>query len=210
MRSLVRAATSAVALLVLSSCTGTKMVQTWRDPAFEAHPVKRIFIACFMPSDAARVTFENTLAQALLDQGFLSATSTGVFEYSAVDKEMAVKFVRENKVDLVIVQRMMKETEVAYMPGTLDSSVPNSPFWGSSSAWYGAYGYGGTAYTPGYMEEDTSVKTETTVYSTRTDTEKLVWSGASSTINVRSAGSAAKSLQTELVTDLVKAGILVK
>jgi hypothetical protein len=54
------------------------------------------------------------------------------------------------------------------------------------------------------------VKTETTVYSTRTGTEKLVWSGASSTVNVQNAGGAAKSLQTELVTDLVKAGILVK
>jgi hypothetical protein len=186
------------------------MVQTWRDPQYQSRPVNRIFIACFMPSDAARVTFENTLAQALLDKGFLSATSTGVFEYGTVDKEMAVKFVRENKVDLVIVQRMMKETELAYMPGTVDSTVPNSPFWGSSSTWYGAYGYGGTAYTPGYMEEDTRVKTETTVYSTATDPEKLVWSGASSTVNVRSAGSAAQSLQTELVTDLVKAGILVK
>ena len=60
---------------------------------------------------------------------------------------------------------MMKETELAYMPGTLDSTVPNSPFWGSSGTWYGAYGYGGTAYTPGYMEEDTRVKTETTVFS---------------------------------------------
>jgi hypothetical protein len=210
MRSLLRAASSAVALLVLSSCTGTKMVQTWRDPQYQARPVNRIFIACFMPSDAARVTFENTLAQALLDKGFLSATSTGVFEYGTVDKEMAVQFVRENKVDLVIVQRMMKETELAYMPGTVQSTVPNSPFWGSSSAWYGAYGYGGTAYTPGYMEEDTTVKTETTVYSTATDPEKLVWSGVSSTVNVRSAGNAAQSLQAELVTDLLKAGILVK
>ncbi len=210
MRSLVRTAASAVALLVLSSCTGTKMVQTWRDPKYQAQPVKRVFIACIMPSDAARVTFENTLAQALLDRGFLSATSTGVFEYGTVNKEMAVKFVRENKVDLVIVQRMTKETEVAYMPGTLDSNVPNSPFWGSSGTWYGAYGYGGTSYTPGYMEEDTRVRTETTVFSTATDPEKLVWSGASTTINVQSAGSAARSLSEALVSDLVEAGILVK
>jgi hypothetical protein len=118
--------------------------------------------------------------------------------------------VKDNKIDLVIVQRMMKETELAYMPGTVDSTVPDSPFWGSSSAWYGAYGYGGSAYTPGYMEEDTRVKTETTVYSAATDPGTLVWSGASSTINVKSAGDAAKSLQTELVSDLVKAGILVK
>jgi hypothetical protein len=88
--------------------------------------------------------------------------------------------------------------------------VPNSPFWGSSGTWYGAYGYGGTEYTPGYMEEDTRVRTETTVFSTRTDPEKLVWSGASTTINVQSAGSAAKSLSETLVSDLVAAGILVK
>jgi hypothetical protein len=210
MRSLVRAAAFAVALLVLSSCTGTKMVQTWRDPKYQAQPVKRIFLACIMPSDAARVTFENTLAKALLDQGFLAATSTGVFEYGVVDKEKALQFVKENKVDLVIVQRMMKETELAYMPGTLDSNVPDSPFWGNAGTWYGAYGYGGSSYSPGYMEEDTRVKTETTVFSTATDPEKLVWSGASSTINVQSAGSAAKSLATELVSDLIKAGILVK
>jgi len=205
MRSFVRAAASAVALLVLSSCTGTKMVQTWRDPAYPAVPVKRIFLAAMMPSDAARVTFENALAQALLDQGFLSATSTGVFEYAPVDKEMALQFVRENKIDLVIVQRMMKETELAYMPGTVNAVT--APYYGN---WYSAYGYGGVGYTPGYMEEDTRVKTETTVYSTRSEPEKLVWSGASSTINVQSAGSAAKSLATELVTDLLKAGILVK
>ena len=210
MRSLVRAAASAVALLILSSCTGTRMVQTWRDPKYQAQPVKRVFIACVMPSDAARVTYENTLAQALLDKGFLSATSTGVFEYGTVDREMAVKFVRENKVDLVIVQRMTKETELAYMPGTLDSSVPNSPFWGSSGTWYGAYGYGGTSYTPGYLEEDTRVRTETTVFSTRADTEALVWSGASTTIHVKTAGSAARSLSEALIADLVDAGILVR
>jgi hypothetical protein len=127
-----------------------------------------------------------------------------------VDKEMARQFVRENKVDLVIVQRMMKETELAYMPSTLDSNVPNSPFWGNAGTWYGAYGYGGSMYTPGYMEEDTRVRTETTVFSTATEPEKLVWSGASTTINVQSAGSAARSLADELVADLVKAGILVK
>jgi hypothetical protein len=54
------------------------------------------------------------------------------------------------------------------------------------------------------------VRTETTVFSTRTDPEVLVWSGASTTINVKSAGSAAMSLSEALVSDLVAAGILVK
>ena len=207
MRSLVRAATSAVALLVLSSCTGTKMVQTWRDPAFEAHPVKRIFIACFMPSDAARVTFENTLAQALLDQGFLSATSTGVFVNDPVDKEKITAFVRANQIDLVVVQRMIKHTDLAYLPGTLDY-VPASAYYGG---YWGAYGYGnGFSYSSAYVEEDTTVRTETTVYSTHASPEVLVWSGASDTFNVQSALGGAQSLAKSLVTDLVKAGILVQ
>ncbi len=210
MRSVVRAVTSAVALLALSACTGTKMVEVWRDPRYPTTPVKRIFIACIMPSDSARVTFENTLAQALLDAGYLSATSTGVFQYAPVDKEKAVAWVKENDVDLVIVQRFMKETELAYMPPTIDSTIPSSPFWGSYGTWYGAYGYGGTAYSPGYMEEDTRVKTETTVFSTRTDPERLVWSGASSTLNARSAPDAARSLAESLVGALQKAGILVR
>ena len=74
MRSLVRAATSRGRTAGPVVVHGTKMVQTWRDPKYQAQPVKRIFIVCVMPSDAARVTFENTLAQALLDKGFLSAT----------------------------------------------------------------------------------------------------------------------------------------
>ncbi len=206
MRSLARAAASAVALMVLSSCTGTKMVQTWRDPKYEGQPVKRIFVICVGPTDANRVVLENAIAQALLDQGFLSATATGVFAYDPPDKDKAVAFVRENKVDLVIVQRLMKETDLTYMAATVDS-MPATPFYGT---WYSAYGYGGTAYTPAYMEEDTRVKAETTVFSAQSQPEKLVWSSASTTMNVKDAKSGAKSLAKSLVKNLVEAGILVK
>ncbi len=206
MRSLARAAVSAVALMVLSSCTGTKMVQTWRDPGYDGQAVKRVFIVCVGPTDANRVILENAIAQALLDRGFLSATATGVFAYAPPDKDKTIAFVRENEIDLVIVQRLMKETDLAYLAPTVDS-MPVTPNYGT---WYSAYGYGGTAYTPGYMEEDTRVKAETTVFSAHSQPEKLVWSSASTTMNVRDAKSGAKSLAGTLVKNLVEAGILVK
>ena len=207
MRSLARAAVSAVALMVLSSCTGTKMVQTWRDPGYDGQAVKRVFIVCVGPTDANRVILENAIAQALLDRGFLSATATGVFAYAPPDKDKTIAFVRENEIDLVIVQRMIKHTELAYLPGTLDY-VPASAYYGG---YWGAYGYGnGFSYTSAYVEEDTTVRTETTVYSTHTDPEVLAWSGASDTFNVQSALGGAQSLAKSLVTDLVKAGILVQ
>ena len=207
MRSLARTAVSAVALLSLLACTGTKMVTTWRDPKYQPLPVKRVFIACVMSNDQAKVVFENALAKALLDKGYLSATSTGVFVNDPVDKEKITAFVRANQIDLVVVQRMIKHTELAYLPGTLDY-VPASAYYGG---YWGAYGYGnGFSYTSAYVEEDTTVRTETTVYSTHSSPEVLVWSGASDTFNVQSALGGAQSLAKSLVTDLVKAGILVQ
>jgi hypothetical protein len=207
MRSLSRAAAATVAILALASCTGTKMVQTWRDPKYQPLPVKRIFIIAVVPSDRHRVLMENTLAQTLLDKGYLSATSTGVFQEGLIDKEKATAFARSNKIDLVIVMRLTKTTELDYLPPTLDY-VPPTPYY---NGWWSAYGAGdGFYYTSGYLEENTTVKAETTVYSAHTDPEKLVWSGASATFNVQKAEDAAKSISDALVTDLVKSGILVK
>lgn len=194
------------AVLALSSCTGTKMVQVWREPDFKPQPVKRIFIVCVMPNDRVRVVVENTLAQALLDRGFLSATSTGVFEFADLDKEKATAWVRQNDVDLVIVMRLVKHTELAFMPGTIDT-VPAAYYGG----WWPTYGTGdGFWYSSSYLEEDTSVRADTTVFWAHVEPEKLLWSGASNTFNIQSVEGGARSLADALLTDLTKAGILVK
>ena len=207
MRSFLRATGAAVTLLALSSCTGTRMVQTWRDPKYEAQPVKRVFIVAIMPNDRTRVVFENTVAQALLDRGILSATATGTFPPGELDKEKAIQFVKDNKIDLVIVQRLTKKTVEEYVPPSV-AYVPAAPYYGG---YYGAYGYGyGAVYSPGYMTEQTNVLAETNVYSTSSEPEPLVWSGNSDTFNVQDAASAAQSLASQLVADLIRAQILVK
>lgn len=208
MRLLSRVAAPAAVLLLLSSCTGTKLVQTWRDPKYQPHAVKRIFVGCVGPTDANRVILENTFAQALLDHGFLSATATGVFAYDVPDKEQVVRFVKENQVDLVVILRVTKKTELAYLPGTVDY-VPPAAYYGGYWPTYGAGD--GFWYTSAYMEEDTTVSVETTVYSARSsEVGQLVWSAASSTINVQDAKGGSRSLVTALVKDLLAAGILPK
>jgi hypothetical protein len=207
MKSILRACASTVALLVLSSCATTNLVQTWRDPNYQATPVKRIFIVGIMPNDAYRVSFENALAQSLQSKGFQAATASSVFPPGQLDKEKVQQYVSDNQVDLVIVQRLAKKTTAEYVPPTV-AYVPPAPYYGG---WYGAYGYGyGAVYSPGYIDEQTTVMAETNVYSTRTQPELLVWSGNSDTFNVQDAQGAASSLSAALVGDLIKAGILVK
>ena len=206
MKSLLRACASAVALLVLSSCTTTNMVQTWRDPNYRATPANRIFVIGIMPNDAYRVSFENALAQALLAKGFQAATASSVFPPGQLDKEKVQQYVKDNKVDLVVVQRLTKKTTEVYVPPT---AYHTGGYYGAYGYGYGMYG-GGMAYSPGYMSEETNVVADTSVYSTSTSPEKLVWAGASDTFNVQGAQGASQSLAASLVADLIKAGILVK
>jgi hypothetical protein len=207
MQKLLRAGVPALALLLLSSCTTTNLVQVWRDPNYRATPVKRVFVIGVMPNDMYRVQFENALAQALLSKGFEAATASSVFPPGQLDKDKVQQYVVDNGVDLVVVQRLTKKTVEEYVPASV-AYVPPAPYYGG---WYGYYGYGyGAVYSPGYMTEQTNVLAETNVYSTRTTPEALVWSGNSNTFNVQDAASAAQSLAASLVSDLVKAQILVK
>jgi hypothetical protein len=207
MKKLLRASAPALALVLLASCTTTNLVQVWRDPNYRPTPVKRIFVIGVMPNDMYRVQFENGLAQALLAKGFEAATSSSVFPPGQLDKEKVQQYVTDNQVDLVIVQRLTKKTVEEYVPASV-AYVPPAPYYGG---WYGYYGYGyGAVYSPGYMSEQTNVLAETNVYSTRTQPETLIWSGNSNTFNVQDAASAAQSLSQSLVSDLVKAQILVR
>jgi len=200
-----RTAALALASVAIASCASTNMVQVWRDPNYVAAPVKRIFVVGVVPNESYRVTFENAIAQALMAKGFQAATSSGVFPPGQLDKERVVAYVKENNVDLVVVQRLAKQTQTEYVPPSV-AYVPPAPYYGG---WYGYYGYGyGAAYSPGYITENTIVLAETNVYAAK-PAESLVWSGSSNTFNFNTAQEAASSVAASLVNDLIKAGILV-
>jgi hypothetical protein len=205
MKHLLRASAPLLAVAILSSCTTTNLVQTWRDPNYRSRPVNRVFVVAVIPNDMYRVQFENAMAQALIAKGFQAATAASIFPPGQLDKEKVQQYVLDNQVDLVIVQRLNKQTTAEYVPPSV-AYVPPAPYYGG---WYGAYGYGyGAVYSPGYMTEETSVIADTNVYSV--NPEALVWSGNSNTFNVQDGQSAAQSLAASLVADLIKAQILVK
>ncbi|HTP50744.1 MAG TPA: hypothetical protein VMK42_08610 [Anaeromyxobacteraceae bacterium] len=201
-----RTTSLALAALALSSCATTNLVQVWRDPNYRAAPVNRIFVVAIIPNQQYRVTFENAIAQALASKGFQVATSAGVFPPGQLDKERVVAYVKETNVDLVVVQRLAKQTQAEYVPPSV-AYVPPAPYYGG---WYGYYGYGyGAVYSPGYYTENTYVTAETNVYAAKAAPESLVWSGNSSTFNFNTAQEAATSVAASIVDDLIKAGILV-
>lgn len=196
---LLRMTASTLIVLAVSGCASTEVVQLWRDPKYSARPIRRVFIVATGPKDAARVQFENALAQALTAKGFPAATEASVFPPGQLDRWKVKEYVDANQVDLLIMLRVTKEVSTQVTPATVTTY---------SRGWYG--GYGATSYTTAYVSENTNVLCETNVFDVHPDPDVLIWAGKSDTFNMQSAQEAATSLSTALVKDLIQAQILVK
>jgi len=206
MKSTFAKAVLAAAALSISACATTSMVQVWRDPSYVAAPVHRILVVSVIPNDAYRAAFDNATAQALASKGFSAVGASSLFPPGQLDKDVVVSYVKQQDIDLVVVQRITKQTEVQYNPPAVMYAPP--PAYGG---WYGYYGYGyGTVYAPGYYSDSTTVAAEVNVYAAKANPERLVWSGTSRTFNFQGAVEAAQSVAYTLLDDLIRAGILVR
>jgi hypothetical protein len=192
----IRAAALAATLALSGCAASTSLVQVWRDPDYAARPVKRVFCVAMMPNQQFQGQFEDAMAQALIAKGFQAATTTGVVPPGQYDPVAIQEYVRKNDVDLVIQQRLRKETKTEVVPASVTYG----------GGWYG----GGVAYTSGSITSETTVMAETGVFDARVEPNALVWSGSSSTFQAQGAADAARSLASALVADMMKAGILVK
>ena len=207
MKKLLRAIVPALAVLVLSSCTTTNLVQTWRDPNYRSAPVKRIFVIGVMPNDMYRVQFENGLAQALLSRVFEAATSASAFPPGQLDKQKVQQYVVENGVDLVVVQRLTKKTIEEYVPPSVAVRAGRPAYGG----WYGDLRLRGTARSTTRLHDRADQRA-------RRDQRLLhpqqpeVPGVERPVVHLQRAGraSAAQSLSSQLVAALIKAQILVK
>jgi hypothetical protein len=200
-------------LLSLCACSTTKLADTWRDPAYKAEPVKRILVVgVLLREQVFDPYFENALARALTNDGYLVVTGSMAFDPYDLDREKVVKYVKDHRLDLVIQQKIATKTTTTYTPpSTTFVALPtNAPsgYGGAYGGWYGSPTPAYLASRQGYVSEESSVTTEIKVFSART--EGLVWSGNSATANVLGDKDAARSLAVEVARELTAAGILQK
>jgi hypothetical protein len=117
------------------------------------------------------------------------------------DSLAIVEKVRSSGANLVMVSRLLGVNEVqTYVPGT----VGYYP-----TGYYGYYA-GGMAVvgTPGYYETDTEFELETNVFDVAS--EKLVWSGASQTVDPSNMSDLCNSISSAVVQSMVSTGVIVE
>lgn len=161
--------------LVLASCSSTRVVTQWRDPATTQLHFTKVLALCISKEESLRRAAEGELCKQITSVECKPAYLA--IPDSMLDKEKrdeAKALVARAGFDGAVVVRVVDVREkVTYVPPSYGPT-----FWGY-------YGYAWPmAYDPGYYRTDQILRLETSIYSITQD--QLLWVGTTETMNPRS------------------------
>ena len=199
-------------LFVVMSAVGksSKVVMSWKNPAYvRTKPFSRVLALGLSDKAKIRADFEDALAAQLADTGVETIPGNTILlrpEGTHLDLQYLKTQVRENKLDAVVVSRLIKvDNSVTYVPGTAYVPPP-LPYYGTFYGYYGAV-YP-MVYTPGYLKEEKKVRIETNLYVVSSGEGELVWTGITDTFNPTDVNKAIDRLVKLVVKQMRSDGAL--
>lgn len=201
----------AVSIFFLSACSpSTRMTASWTNPEAKTN-YNNILIAAMTENVNTKQMIEDALAEELSAKGINVSKSIDLFppnftEDMMNDKDALLQAIRENGHDAILsVVLIDEETETRYVPGNA-AYAPMSRFnyygnfWGYYSNWYPQI------YNSGYYAEDKVYFLESNLYNA--NTENLVWSGQSESVNPASLQSFSGNFAEITVNEMINENLL--
>jgi len=193
-----------------TTAKSSKVVMSWKNPAYVHNKAFSRVLALGLSDKATiRADFEDALAAQLAETGMETIPGHTILlrpEGTNLDLQYLRTQVRENKVDAVVVSRLIKvDNTVTYVPGTAYIPPP-FPYYGTFYGYYGAV-YP-AVYTPGYLKEEKKVRIETNLYVISSGEGELVWTGITDTFNPSKVDKAIDRLVKLVVKQMREDGAL--
>lgn len=185
-------------VLILSSCgTQHNITYSWANKDFKSGtPFKKIFVAALVANPHVRTHLEEEMGLAAMKQGFGVERSWDYFPPTFETKnppsrEQMIDKIRSLNCDLIFTINLVdKRSETRYIPGGMGYYGPFSGygfyFRGFYSYWYPYF------YDPGYYVTDRYYFMEGNLFDSNSET--LIWSVQTKTINPSSIENFSKSL----------------
>ncbi|MCB0771634.1 MAG: hypothetical protein KDC00_14635 [Flavobacteriales bacterium] len=187
--------------LAITSCTSTKIVTEWRDPAvsIEQGSFNKVLHIALIKDEATRRAAEDKMVSLSNGHGMVSYNYLGN-NVEALNNEGANDKLIADGIDGVVIMRLVDVAkEQTYVPGNTMPAYYASP--------YGYYGYAAPMYyDPGYVQTDVTYMVETNVYSTRQG--KLIWTATTSTMNPADVTSAVGEIVTVIHNQMRDEGFM--
>jgi hypothetical protein len=188
-------------VLLICGCASTRLVNTWKDPGFQAAPLTQILIIGVTKQPGIRRTFEDIFAQELRAYGVTPIQSyTVIAEDGEVPRERLQAAVEQSHADGLLITRLVRtDHQVQYYPGTY-MGPPFLGFYGFySSAWIGFYD------PPQFYAYDV-VTSETTLFEAKAN--RLLWSGTSETFSPQDVRKDTQEFVSVIAKALAAAGLI--
>lgn len=192
--------------LMLTACTSTSFVSTWKAPdAKGVDPAGKKVAAVYMTTDeSGRRAAEDVLAKKLIEHGAQGVASYTLIDASAAsDVERTKQQLSQAGVDGVVIMRVLGEKERTRVTYT-GAPWGYAPYYRGFSSYWG-FGWG-APYSPGEVTTTTVLSIETLVYSLTRD--ELLWAGTSRTTDPGKIASLVDEVADSAAKEMTKQGVL--
>jgi hypothetical protein len=200
-----------IALLLCASsgsAKSSKVVMSWRNPQAPTTKFHHVLALGLSQKTAVRADFEDALATQLEADGLTAVAGNTILlrpEGTELDLNYLRGQVRDNKIEAVVVSRLLKiENKVTYVPGS--PMFTPYPYYGTF------YGYYRTVYpvvySPDYLREEKKVRIETNLYLITDSDGILVWTGVTDTFDPKNLRKAINGLVILIVKQMQSDGVL--
>jgi hypothetical protein len=190
-------------LALLTGCSSTEIVKTWREPSatFKPDPANKILVLAMVKDETSRRIIEDELVKRLGPNAVVSYNIlTSDMLKGASEAALEDKIQRDKYTHVLMMRLADVEKETSYVPGT------TTGFYGG---YRGYYGYGAGYYSnPGYYQTDKNYFVETTVYSVSPD--KLLWTGTTKTVNPSKVEKSVNEIADVVYEKMKQDGFLVQ
>jgi hypothetical protein len=189
---------AAASLMLIAGCGSTQLVNLWKDPSYQAAPLKKVLVIAMRKDQLNRRMWEDAFVSALQEDrtGTVAVASYHPFPGEVPDTlEVRDTTKAEGFDGVLLIARVERDTVKTSMPGyiTEEPYTDYSYLWGTYVTRWAA------VYHPDYIETQTQLSVRTDLLLAQ-ENGRLVWSATSEEIDPSSADQFRKSV-AELVTD---------
>lgn len=212
--------TLAISFLVACASPATKITRSWSSPEKNTDGYKRLFVAAIVGDITRRQAIETNIDAELRKLNLSSTTSTATikpnfWQSTDLDKQAMLDVVKENDKDAIITVSLVDvKKEQRYIPGNMVAggtmmrgSMMGPGAWARGANFGGFWGWNHSVMmSPGHVVNDERYFLEINVYDT--ESELLVWSAQSETLNPRSLETFSAEFSRVVIQRMRKDGVL--
>jgi hypothetical protein len=193
---------AAVSLMFIGGCGSTQLVNLWKDPSYQAAPLKKVLVIAMRKDQLNRRMWEDAFVSALQEDrtGTVAVSSYHFFPDEVPDTLEVRDTTKAEGFDGVLLVAKVEH-------GTVKSDVPGyvseEPYTDYSYRWGMYVTRYLTVYHPGYTETLTVVSVRTDLLLGQEE-GRLVWSATSKEVDPGSPDQFRKSVAELVIDELIK------